>query len=597
METLTNFKPLERVVLPALGELECVGLTVIVGPNSSGKTQLLRDIHARLSGQSRDLVVAERIELRKPEFDPFIRSLAEAAFLETWVDDSGNTQIRPRMTHVGTQSGSGDIGENQLRKLQSRITDEQLLDARQPNEFLQYFCFATVTALFLENRLQLANEVGGFDYENAPPSNELHSLSLHDEAMAKLSQEIKHVFSIAVWLDFTRGAIFCIRVSDSPDIPSPEERLSRTKMAKYRTIDREGDGIKSYVATCISLLLGLRPVCLIDEPELCLHPPQAYNLGQFIGKFGASSQNATFVATHSSQTLRGVLQTAEKLQIVRLTRNAGSFQAHLVPSKILLDALERPTVRSETVLDGVFSQAVTVVEADGDRTVYQAAWETVSPEFQIDVHFAAVGGTGGFPDTCKLYRILRIPVAVIADLDIITDADQFKRVLSELTDDSIGEALCRRALDITNDIKAIPPNIDACTVRTELQASLEGDLDWLQEHDFGLREKLLRIAKKLDRMRRLKRGGVEAVPGEIRGRLEPLIDDCKQYGLFLVPVGELEEWLSEYNVGVSKERKWAWATAAAKLIRRVGKQDDDVWEFTSEVGTYLKSALETESLG
>jgi len=96
-------------------------------------------------------------------------------------------------------------------------------------------------------------------------------------------------------------------------------------MAKYRPIESEGDGLKSYVATAISILLGRRPVTVIDEPEMCLHPPQAYNLGQFIGTYATSNHTSTFVATHSSQILRGIIQTAEALQVVRLTRGSNGL--------------------------------------------------------------------------------------------------------------------------------------------------------------------------------------------------------------------------------------------------------------------------------
>jgi hypothetical protein len=41
MEKLTDFKPLARVSLPGLGALQCSGLVVLVGPNSSGKSQFL----------------------------------------------------------------------------------------------------------------------------------------------------------------------------------------------------------------------------------------------------------------------------------------------------------------------------------------------------------------------------------------------------------------------------------------------------------------------------------------------------------------------------------------------------------------------------
>ena len=53
-----DFKPLESFELPGIGSVQCDGLTVIVGPNSSGKSQLLQDIYLRLCGEPRALVVA-----------------------------------------------------------------------------------------------------------------------------------------------------------------------------------------------------------------------------------------------------------------------------------------------------------------------------------------------------------------------------------------------------------------------------------------------------------------------------------------------------------------------------------------------------------
>ena len=72
MEKLSDFKPLGKVLLPGLGELNTAGLIVIVGPNSSGKSQFLQDIYRRLAGEPRKLVVAQEIHIEKPQYDPFI---------------------------------------------------------------------------------------------------------------------------------------------------------------------------------------------------------------------------------------------------------------------------------------------------------------------------------------------------------------------------------------------------------------------------------------------------------------------------------------------------------------------------------------------
>src|SRR5262249_22558209 len=68
--------------------------------------------------------------------------------------------------------------------------------------------------------------------------------------------------------------------------------------------------------------------------------------------------------------------------------------------------------------------------------------------------------------------------------------------------------------------------------------------------------------------------------------------ELKKYGLFLVPVGELEEWLAGYHVEASKSDKRAWANAAAQTIQRMGKHEGDVWAFVAEVCQYLSGEAE-----
>ncbi|PYJ81830.1 MAG: hypothetical protein DME22_20290, partial [Verrucomicrobia bacterium] len=86
-------------------------------------------------------------------------------------------------------------------------------------------------------------------------------------------------------------------------------------------------------------------------------------------------------------------------------------------NELIKESLKRPAARSEVILDGVFADAVTIVEADGDRVAYQTAFELGPRPTPRDNYFAAVGGVGGMAETARFYRSLHIPVAVIADLD------------------------------------------------------------------------------------------------------------------------------------------------------------------------------------
>ncbi|WP_428622128.1 TOPRIM nucleotidyl transferase/hydrolase domain-containing protein [Sedimenticola sp.] len=586
MEKLSDFKPLKRVSLPGIGNLTCAGLVVIVGPNSAGKSQFLKDIFHRLSGEPRTLVVADDIEVSKPEYEPFIRCLESEGYFETIYDENGKQQWRPRTTYLGTGQAIGQIDLNQAKNLHNQYSPTEKNNYRR-SEYLNYFGRLLVTALFLDRRLTSLNQVGVIDFQEQPPQQDLHALYLDDDARSKLFNEMLESFGKAVWPDTSRGNLLCIRVSDEGVLPTAEDRLSPKKMSAYRTIESEGDGLKSYVATCVSLLLGRRPVCIVDEPEMCLHPPQAYNLGRFIGHYGSSPDTATFVATHSSQVLRGIIQTGQNIQIVRLVRIEDKFIGHLVPAEILSDAIKKPTVRAESVLDGIFSQSVIVVEGDGDRLVYQTTLETLSPELRLDAHFAAVGGVGGIGDTCKLYRTLNIPICVIADLDLINDPDRLKIILNELTTNKNAASFSEEAKNIMTEIRKLPPNISPSELADELKTLLPVTRDWELEEDITVRKKLRKLANDLDRMRRLKRGGVSEFPDTIRDLLVSLIYNLKSHGLFLVPVGELEEWLKDEGINESKNNKWAWANTASICIQEKGAKQGDIWDFMREIGKYL----------
>jgi len=588
MEHLSDFKPLERVTLPEIGDLRCSGLILVVGPNSSGKSQFLQDLYLRLSGQPRALVVSTDIRIRKPEnYELFIQCLESEGYFETIVDDSGNQQWIPRTTFLGSGQAVNPLQRSQAQSWHSSYVPTTDPKERRPSEYLNYFGRLLVTALFLERRLVALNQVGLIDFQNQPPQHDLHALYLDDAARQRLFDEILASFGKAVWPDTSRGNSICLRVSEEGVLPTAEDRLSPKKMIAFRSMETEGDGLKSYVATCVALLLGRRPVCLIDEPEMCLHPPQAHNLGRFIGIYGASSNTVTLVATHSSQILRGVIQTTQDIQIVRLTRREKNFSAHLVPAEVLAQAVAKPTVRAESVLDGIFAQSVVVLEADGDRLVYQTVWETLSAELRLDIHFCTVGGTGGIADTCKVYRTLKIPVAVIADLDVITDPGRLRKVLEVMTTPDLANSITDRAKAVMDAIKKLPPTVEIDEVRRKLTGLVPEGTTWQDEQDIDVRRELVRLSQQLDRMRRLKRGGVSALSDVIAEPFRQLLTALKEIGVFLVPGGELEDWLVEANIQESKENKWAWANAAALYVQSRGATSGDIWDFIRSVGRYL----------
>ena len=103
MEKLTDITPLKQVSLPGVENVNCTGLVLVVGPNSSGKTHLLRDIQARMSGATRSRVVAQDIDLDVPLYTVLLEVLEREHLIKSSVRGdspldfmSGNGQAIPR---------------------------------------------------------------------------------------------------------------------------------------------------------------------------------------------------------------------------------------------------------------------------------------------------------------------------------------------------------------------------------------------------------------------------------------------------------------------------------------------------------------------
>jgi hypothetical protein len=182
--------------------------------------------------------------------------------------------------------------------------------------------------------------------------------------------------------------------------------------------------------------------------------------------------------------------------------------------------------------------------------------ETLVDDLRVDIHFAAVGGTGGIADACRVYRALQIPVAVITDLDILADFERLHRVVSVLVDSAQAEAIGKAAVEVATAIKTLPPTIDPIDLRKRLSAALALPTDWLQNHDAPLRSALQELAQLLDCMRRLKPGGIAALPVQLTGRVSSLVATLAAIGVFVVPIGELEEWLVDCGISASIPRSF-----------------------------------------
>jgi AAA domain, putative AbiEii toxin, Type IV TA system len=600
MSFISDYNPLHQIKVRGLDEtIAARGLIVIVGPNSSGKTRFLRDIENILFGwEARPLVVCEEIYVQKPvDGNVFVKDLLDQRLLLKSRDHPGTVQAA--VPNLGR--GSGDNSNRKLESLSALCAFADGPTMGMKNEFFSAFGGLLTTSLFLENRMTLYSPQSRYDRQAVAPQNELQALYANSSVQDRLEAETGQVFRNAVWLDITTMQNqLVLRGSGGPDPVPFKDRLDVDKAAKYRPLADEGDGLKSFAGIAISLLLGRRPVCLIDEPELCLHPPQAYALGKFIGAYGTGEPHVTFVATHSSHTLRGIIETASKVTVVRLTNVAGQFRGHRLEHQELRAALSRRTTRVETVLDGIFSQAVAIVEGEGDRAVYQAAAEGIEHEFGGEIHFVSVNGTPGINEICRFYRTLRIPVAIIADLDVITDMAKMTSFLEQLASAPEATDVLAMCKTVEAAVRDIPPTITENEVSQELDQIKCNVVSWAKRDDVIVFSMLSSLRNRIDRLHELKKAGraAFAMQQEIQRDLDEVVRRCKAVGLYLVPCGQLENWVPHLMQDVSKNQKhkWRWADEAARRIQDVPvpERKGDLWQFIQSVTTFLHAAASTK---
>lgn len=591
---LLTYNPLGSIELPGAGSLDPSGLIVVIGPNSSGKTLFLRDVEKAIEvAKVEGMVVLKSVTLACPaDWKPYYAALLQEKLIAPRQANSAQVVLQIPLLGRGANTPLPDY---QLHELESAFNSFSYHpDASQGRNtgLLRMLAPILITSLFIPNRLILVNPTVSFDYNAQPPQNDLQTLYHNPSAKQQLEAETGRVFGHAVWLDNTGHGRYCIRVSHTPRPPA--ERHEPSVAERHRVIDEEGDGLKSYVGICIALLLGRRPVCLIDEPELCLHPPQAYQLGRFIGTHATSEYHSTFVATHSGHTLRGILDTAEKVTLVRLFRHKGTFNATVIQRSELTDLDRSPMARSEAILDGLFSKAVIIVESDGDRLVYQTAWHMVTDDIDKDVLFVPVSGTGGISVASKFYRNMNVPLVIIADLDVTTDISKLKVYLSHLTSDAEAQEVAILCSQMKAELLKIEPALGPQAVHEQL-AGLANEVaqvkSWGDGYDTRLRGRLGKLCKDVSRISRLKKGGVAAFDAypKVKELLQQIIERCRAVGVFLVPVGTLEGWCKEVGIGANPDEKALWANEAAVKIAVATDTKGDVWDFLRGIVKYIQS--------
>jgi len=515
-------------------ELQNYGLHVLIGPNNSGKSTILRELFSSMGAGA---FVGRA--LRNVEID----RTGDVTEVQAWLAQNFpvvHPQGVPNYATRGALVRKGEVG---------RAWDDP---GRQ--HLLRPFL---VTLLGTEDRLTLAKYGASIDRQNAAPERYIHVLQSNDALDSEVRSHIRSAFGVDLIINHGGGSQVGFHVGKDPDRVAGVDRVSQSylnALTALPRLDDEGDGLKSYVSTILAAFCGPQLVLLLDEPEAFLHPPQARRLASALAVAAANQRRQSVIATHSSDIVAGAVSSGVPVTITRITRTGETNHAATIDQQSLRELWSKPLLRSASAIDSMFHEGVVLCEGDADCRFYEAAIRRVEEQGQttrsVDLYFAHGNGKGALPSLLKAYRSLGVPCVVIADIDLLRDLKQLRTMVDLSSTDpttamslaSLVQPQLRRAgpaLDAEDLVSRLREAADAVTNAGELSPddrralarALENSADWSQA----------------------KRFGVEVLKGGARQTADKLLAELSTVGIFLVPVGELESWFPH---GSSDKSKW-----------------------------------------
>lgn len=524
-------------------------ITVLVGPNNSGKSSALMEIEAWCkTGPHHQRKLISQINVDLPDVE---QALAE---LEPFKRQPGTGQVMQE----------GYINVRRPDPNQDGMNDQQIHEPsfrmQWPHDWTyisQYYLAFFTVRLDGRTRFSLTQPRFSGDLQELP-QNHLAALFNDDEAREKIRKVVEDAFGLHFVIDPTNIGQFRIRMSRRAPSDNQEEQALDERARSFHgaaiNILELSDGVQAFTGILAAVLSANYKIVLIDEPEAFLAPALRRKLGSRLATLAQERGGTLVAATHDANFLMGCVQSGADINVVRMTYREGDATAQLLEPETLLGFMRDPLLRSTNVLDALFHESAVITEADTDRAFYQEINERLLGPKREGIDnclFLNARNKQTVPQVAGPLREIGIPAAMIVDIDILKDGG---RVWSRLLD-------------------------AACVPETSRTA--------LNSHRSAVQRAFDESGKDMK-----KDGGVAALDRDARESCVSLLNQLADYGIFVVSGGELESWLTELGV-VGHGPEWLIEVfekmgANPRSTDYVRPKDDDVWAFLEKIGEWTR---------
>lgn len=543
-------------------------LTVLVGPNNAGKSRTLQDLLAHVVSGTRDTLT----------------------ILKSVMDRLPDREHLPRYVRMTQSTGQGHqriegVGFNLQMAVNENLDPSYFglyPNCEQPHvrgHFYSVFGKTFVAHLAAEGRFQLTAMTGAYDADQAYPSNALQAFfSSSIETQTELRLAFKSAFDMDIALDWSTLMNFKLKVAkDFGDIPRDIDGL-KALMRPAQELTVQGDGYRSFAGVALAMLTFPDRLLLLDEPEAFLHPAQARALGRWVAIQSKKRAGQVVIASHSADFLSGLLSAPDDVSILRLNRTEQGTYYHQVPSSVLTDLVKSPALFSQPVLGSLFHKGVVICEGDPDRSVYQAVASRCVADGE-DFLFIHSNGKGGMKGPAATLRKSATPVCLIVDVDIFNSDEDLCALVNACSGMDLSDSLREKRSRISDLIGGLPDS-------EARQALVDAVLVWTLNIPSDVRQArraLVSAARagsnKWDKIKK----GIDNCSDEIQTIAWELINGLKAYGLFVVPVGELEGWIK-----LGRAKGGSWNRAALATIQ-AGTAPQSLVDFVTESLSFLRA--------
>jgi len=551
------------------------GILLIVGPNNSGKSSLLREMHGHLVSGS----------LPYYDFTPRWllglegRREGSAEELAAWFQE--RARPIPAGMHMAGELTLTDTAAPSGGQYNFQAALQDWLHAAGLGN-LGPFLVSFHDAM---SRGQLLGAAGARN-AMSPAQNPLHRLWDDRELEKKLSRLIQRAFGFPVSINrYAQTVELLMGDPGMPDEALPASRELLEAYARLRSVQTQGDGVRSFAGLLLATIGAGVQVVFVDEPEAFLHPPQARLLGRYLASEAGQGGQVVLV-THSAEVVVGVLEGCGErpVKIVRLDEDSdGQRRVHGLRPEYLKGLWADPLIRYSGMLEGLFHKGVVICESDGDSIFYSATLDHwLDGSVEHDLKFVHVGGKARLAAALRHVRELGVRAAVIGDIDVINDLKLLRGLVAaaggdfgSVRDDAElvrAEAASREAPPTVRRLKSavLPP-----LQRRESSALTEQEVSAVRES-----------VKARSGWGEAKRSGVRAFDGQVGEALRRVIHALSEMGVFLVPVGELERWYPDVQAAHGNGY-----VARVLESRRHEKPTPELSAFLADLANFFSIAL------